>query len=56
VADAIVELWKDPARAAALGRAGAEGVRKHYSVWHMAAGVLSAYEDAGRQTRLPQNA
>ena len=49
VADAIFELWKDPARAAALGRAGAEGVRKHYSAWHMAAGVLKAYQDAQRE-------
>ena len=49
VADAIYDLWKDPARAAALGRAGAEGVRKHYSVWHMAAGVLKAYQDAQRE-------
>ncbi len=32
VADALYELWKDPARAAALGRAGAEGVRRHYTV------------------------
>ena len=42
VADAIHELWKDPARAAALGRAGAEGVRRHYTVQHMAAGVLKS--------------
>jgi glycosyltransferase involved in cell wall biosynthesis len=49
VADALVELWKNRSRAAALGRAGAEGVRKHYSVWHMAAGVLKAYQDAQRE-------
>jgi glycosyltransferase involved in cell wall biosynthesis len=46
VADAIDELWHDPARAAALGRAGADGVRRHYTVQHMAAGVLKAYQDA----------
>jgi glycosyltransferase involved in cell wall biosynthesis len=46
VADAILELWNDPARAAALGRAGAEGVRRHYTVQHMAAGVLKAYQAA----------
>jgi glycosyltransferase involved in cell wall biosynthesis len=49
VADAIYELWKDPARAAALGRAGAEGVRRHYTVQHMAAGVLKVYQDAQRE-------
>jgi glycosyltransferase involved in cell wall biosynthesis len=48
VADRIIELWKDPAKAAALGRAGAEGVRRHYTVQHMAAGVLKAYQDAQR--------
>jgi glycosyltransferase involved in cell wall biosynthesis len=50
VADAILELWKDPARAAELGRRGAEGVRNHYTVRHMAAGVLKAYQDAQRDT------
>ena len=50
IADAIFELWKDPARAAALGRAGAEGVRRHYTVQHMAAGVLKAYQDAQRES------
>ena len=50
VADAIFELWKDPARAAALGRAGADGVRRHYTVQHMAAGVLKAYQDAQRES------
>ena len=49
VADAIFELWKDPARAAALGRAGADGVRRHYTVQHMAEGVLKAYQDAQRE-------
>jgi glycosyltransferase involved in cell wall biosynthesis len=56
IADAIFELWKDPARAAALGRAGAEGVRRHYTVQHMAEGVLKAYVEAGLQARLPQHA
>jgi glycosyltransferase involved in cell wall biosynthesis len=48
VADAIYELWKDPARAKELGRRGAEGVRNHYTVTHMAAAVLKAYQDAQR--------
>ena len=51
VADAIHELWKDPEKAAAFGRAGAEGVRRHYTVQHMADGVLKAYAEAGLQTR-----
>ena len=46
VADAIFELWKDPARAAELGRNGADGVRRHYTVAQMAEGVLAAYRDA----------
>jgi glycosyltransferase involved in cell wall biosynthesis len=56
IADAIFELWKDPARAAALGRAGADGVRRHYTVQHMAEGVLKTYVEAGLQTRLLQDA
>ena len=56
VADAIHALWKDPAKAAALGRAGAEGVRRHYTVQHMADGVLKAYVEAGLQTRLQAHA
>ena len=46
VADAIYELWKDPERAAELGRRGADGVRRHYSVTHMAEKVLSVYQEA----------
>jgi glycosyltransferase involved in cell wall biosynthesis len=49
VADAILSLWKDPARRQALGRAGAEGVRRHYTVRHMAEGVLNAYREATLQ-------
>ena len=49
VAEAIFELWKDPARAEALARNGADGVRRHYTVKHMADGVLNAYRDASLQ-------
>jgi len=45
VADAIYELWKDPARAAELGRRGADGVRRHYTVTHMAENVLAIYTE-----------
>ena len=45
VADAIYELWKDPARAAELGRRGADGVRRHYTVTHMAEQVLAIYQE-----------
>ena len=43
VADAIYELWQDPARAAELGRRGAEGVRSHYTVCAHGRAVLKAY-------------
>ena len=49
LADAILPLWKDPARRDSLGRAGAEGVRRHYTVKHMAEGVLNAYREATLQ-------
>lgn len=45
VADAIYELWKDPTRAGELGRRGAEGVRRHYTVTHMAEKVLGIYRE-----------
>jgi glycosyltransferase involved in cell wall biosynthesis len=48
VADALYELWKDPARAKELGQRGAEGVRNHFTVSHMADAVLKAYQDAQR--------
>jgi glycosyltransferase involved in cell wall biosynthesis len=46
VAEAIYELWKDPERAAELGRRGAEGVRRQYTVTHMAEKVLAIYQEA----------
>jgi glycosyltransferase involved in cell wall biosynthesis len=46
VADALFDLWRDPARRAELGRHGAAGVRAHYTVDHMAREVLAAYEHA----------
>ncbi|MSO63332.1 MAG: glycosyltransferase family 1 protein [Acidobacteria bacterium] len=46
VANALYDLWRDPARAAELGRNGAAGVRAHYTVDHMAREVLAAYEHA----------
>ena len=46
IADAIAELWSDPAHAKQLGRRGADGVRTHYTVTKMAEAVLKAYQDA----------
>jgi glycosyltransferase involved in cell wall biosynthesis len=45
VAEALYEVWTDGARAADLGRRGAEGVRRHYTVTHMAEQVLSIYQE-----------
>jgi glycosyltransferase involved in cell wall biosynthesis len=41
--DAWLELWKNPERAAALGAAGAAGVRQHYSADRMAETVEQVY-------------
>jgi len=46
VADALFDLWRDPARAAELGGNGAAGVRAHYTTDHMARAVLAAYQAA----------
>jgi glycosyltransferase involved in cell wall biosynthesis len=48
VADALYDLWKDPARAAEMGRRGAAGVRGHYTVTHMAERVLDIYQETIR--------
>ena len=45
LADGFLELWRDPARAAALGRAGADGVRRHYTVGRMAECAEAVYRE-----------
>jgi glycosyltransferase involved in cell wall biosynthesis len=50
LADGILSLCRDPARARALGGAGAAGVREHYTVAHMAETAEAIYlEIAGRR-------
>jgi len=44
LADGILRLARDPARARSLGQNGFENVRKHYSVARMADRALEAYE------------
>jgi glycosyltransferase involved in cell wall biosynthesis len=43
LAEALLDLWRDPQLAAELGRRGADGVRRHFSVSHMAARAIEAY-------------
>ncbi len=45
LADGILELWRDPARARQLGAAGARGVREHYSVGRMAERAERVYAE-----------
>jgi glycosyltransferase involved in cell wall biosynthesis len=45
LADGILELWRDPARARQLGTAGARGVREHYSVGRMAETAERVYAE-----------
>jgi len=44
LADALLQIFKNPARAEELGSQGARGVRQHYSAAHMADCALEAYE------------
>ncbi|MEO7270706.1 MAG: glycosyltransferase family 4 protein [Vicinamibacterales bacterium] len=43
LADGLLALWRDPARARALGQAGAAGVRQHYTVERMAEEAEALY-------------
>jgi glycosyltransferase involved in cell wall biosynthesis len=43
--DGWIALWRDPARAAALGAAGAAGVKAHYNVDRMADSVEAVYRE-----------
>jgi glycosyltransferase involved in cell wall biosynthesis len=45
LADGLLELWRDPVRAAALGAAGAAGVREHYTVARMADRAEAVYRE-----------
>jgi glycosyltransferase involved in cell wall biosynthesis len=45
LADGLLALHRDPALSAALGAAGAAGVREHYTVGHMADRVEAIYRD-----------
>ena len=49
LAEGLRTLWRDPARAAALGAAGAAGVRQHYAVGQMAETVEAIYADLVRR-------
>lgn len=49
LADGLRALWRDPARAAALGAAGAKGVRAHYAVGQMAETVEQIYGEMIRR-------
>jgi glycosyltransferase involved in cell wall biosynthesis len=45
LAEGWLELWRDPARAAALGAAGAAAVRHHYNVDRMAQAAEGVYRE-----------
>ncbi len=45
VADAIMEIWRDPVRAAELGARGVDGVRRHYTIAHMADAMQQVYSE-----------
>jgi glycosyltransferase involved in cell wall biosynthesis len=52
LAEGLRTIWRDPARAAALGAAGAAGVRAHYSVGLMAETVEQIYGEMIRRQQL----
>jgi glycosyltransferase involved in cell wall biosynthesis len=53
LADAILDLHRHPLRAAELGKAGADGVRRHYTAAHMAEATRALCERAARGESQP---
>jgi glycosyltransferase involved in cell wall biosynthesis len=53
LAGGLLELWQDGKRAAALGAAGAAGVREHYEVGRMAEAAEQVYRSMIRSSRVP---
>jgi glycosyltransferase involved in cell wall biosynthesis len=49
LAEGLLELWRDPDRAASLGARGAEGVREHYEVGRMAEAAEAVYSLVRKQ-------
>jgi glycosyltransferase involved in cell wall biosynthesis len=56
LAEGIYSLWRDPARAGELGRKGGEGVRRHYSVTHMAGRAAEVYSEVSAPAVHPPRA
>ena len=52
LADGILSLFKNPARAEELGRTGAQGVREHYNVAAMAQRAIEVYSRLGERARV----
>ena len=50
-AEGLARIWKEPDLAYDLGRRGAEGVARHYSVASMASRTVEVYEGVLRQER-----
>ena len=51
LADGLLGLWRDPARAASLGKAGSEGVKRHYTVGTMAEAAERVYTEIAKVRR-----
>jgi glycosyltransferase involved in cell wall biosynthesis len=51
LADGLLGLWRDPARAASLGRAGSDGVRRHHTVATMAEAAERVYTEIAKVRR-----
>ena len=45
VADTIMEIWRDPVRAAELGARGVDGVQRHYTIARMADAMQQVYSE-----------